>query len=97
MNKMDYAAMEAGVKGSWSLLAVITGPCVGHNSDVVSVENAYFSREMCCQELRWACESDVPIIPLVRAEDKHHILNLLTLAPNDLRGTIKRLDFIHGE
>ena len=94
MDDMNYAAMQAGVNGSQAVLAVITGPCVDINSDAEPVDNAYFSRPMCCNELRWARESKVPIIPLVRAEDKEKIFEFVQLAPEDLRDLIN-LDFIH--
>ena len=94
MDDMNYAAMQAGVKGSRAVLAVITGPCVDNDSDANPVENAYFSRSMCCNELRWARESGVPIIPLVRAEDRKKIFDFVQLAPEDLRDLIN-LDFIH--
>jgi hypothetical protein len=95
MDDVNYAAMRAGVEGSHAVLAVITGPCVDNDSDATEpVENAYFSRPMCCNELRWARESEVPIIPIVRAEDKKKIWDFVQLAPEDLRDIINA-DFIH--
>jgi len=94
MDHMNYAAMQAGVNGSQAVLAVITGPCVDSNSDAEPVDNAYVSRSMCCNELRWARECDVPIIPLVCAEDKKNIWDFMQLAPEDLR-YLTNLDFIH--
>ena len=47
--------------------------------------NAYFKREYCVKELRWALEAGVPIQPVIRAEDKASIGDFLDLAPEDLR------------
>ena len=44
--------------------------------------------------MRWARGSQVPIIPLVRAEDKRQIWDFVQLAPEDLRD-MTNLDFIH--
>ena len=33
--------------------------------------NAYFRRPFCIQELRWTQEARVPVVVVVRAEDKH--------------------------
>ena len=46
-------------------------------------ENAYFSRWMCCQELDWAEAAGVPVIPVVRAEDKKRIGEFVRAAPED--------------
>ena len=40
---------------------------------------------MCVQELRWAVQYNVPIQPVVRAEDKKKIGDFIQMAPEDLK------------
>ena len=95
MPDMNTAAMEAGVRNAKCVLAVITGPCVDRDqAEADPMENAYFKRPMCVQELRWAREAGVPILPLIRAEDKKKIGQFITMAPDDLKD-LGNTDFIH--
>ena len=105
MDDMHMAAMEVGVRGSKCVLAVITGACVDNDRpEVKPEENSYFGRWMCCQELVWASEAGVPVIPVVRAEDKKKIGELIAAAPGDtevhprcsaLKKAVGKIDFIH--
>ena len=65
MPKMDMEAMEDGVNGSKCVIAIITG---GDNK-----VSRYFQRSMCVQELKWAIEAGVKIVPVVTAADKPNI------------------------
>ena len=56
----DEAAMRKGVEESACILAFITD----NGSD------SYFSREMCRQELGWAIDANVPIVPVISVLDK---------------------------
>ncbi|XRB18354.1 TIR domain-containing protein [Pseudoscourfieldia marina] len=62
----NEAAMREGVVNSKLVIAVITdgGGVPG---------NAYFEREYCVKELRWAFEQGVTIQPVIRMEDKQRI------------------------
>ena len=62
MPKMDMEAMKDGVNGSKCVLAIITG---GDDK-----ESRYFQRPMCVEELMWAIEAGVKIVPVVTAADK---------------------------
>lgn len=108
--KMDYmnmASMEAGVRGSKCVLAVITGPCP--NADYPNEKedaNAYFGRWMCCQELLWAADEGVPVIPVIRAEDKKKIGGMVAITHGDIRThdrcsvlktAIGKIDFVHAD
>ena len=70
MDDVSPQAMEEGVKNSSCCVAVVTGPCVNPGFDDQPEDNAYFKRDYCLQELRWAREANKPIVCLVRAEDK---------------------------
>ena len=86
MEDRSVAAMEEGVKNSDAFIAVVTGACVSNDSpgdDPVS--NAYFKRDFCLQELRWAREARKAVQPVVRVEDKSRIGEFLALAPDDLK------------
>ena len=87
MSKMDMAAMEEGVKNSSCVVAIITDSCVTSEDDPNKgpEQNAYFNRWMCIQELRWAVQYNVPIQPVVRAEDKKKIGDFIQMAPDDLK------------
>ena len=79
------AAMKRGVLESKCVIAVITGPCENPVLPNDSREsNAYFKREYCVSELRWAREAGIPIQPVIQASDKSNIGSLLQLAPADL-------------
>ena len=62
MPKMDMEAMKDGVNGSRCVIAIITG---GDET-----ESRYFQRPMCVEELKWAIEAGVKIVPVVTAADK---------------------------
>eukprot|EP00040_Diaphanoeca_grandis_P009312 m.48403 g.48403 ORF g.48403 m.48403 type:complete len:376 (+) comp20737_c0_seq1:79-1206(+) len=94
MDSKSADAMKNGVINAKCLLAIITGPLLNPDLPTDSVEsNAYFSREYCVQELRWAKEAGVFIQPLIRMEDKHKIAEFMQAAPPDLR-ELDRIDFI---
>ena len=95
MNDMSSAAMEVGVQNSKCFLAVVTGPAVDTRKDREGgppERNAYFSRDFCQKELRWAMEKNVPIIPLILLKDKTRIAEFVNEAPPDLQEIIN-LDF----
>ena len=85
MNDMSEVAMKEGVCGSKVVLAIITD----------DGESAYFDRPYCVKELRWAMEAGVFIQPIIAAEDKPRIGDLLARAPADLRDLLSATDFIH--
>ena len=86
MTDTSTAAMEEGVKNSTCFIAIVTGPCVNPDCPTDKpADNAYFSREYCRMELRWAKQSNKPIVCLVRAEDKSKVDELFSFAPDDLK------------
>ena len=94
MDDRSQSAMRDGVCGSDCVIAVITGPCANADSpDDPPEANAYFRREYCLAELRWAKEAGVRIQPVIRAADKGRIGELMALAPDDLK-FIGGIDFI---
>jgi hypothetical protein len=94
MDDMNTAAMQAGVRQSWAVIAVITGAWYDNdNAKADPIDNAYFKRGYCCEELRWARKADVPIIPVHRVEDKKRIGEFCNLAPDDLKD-ISNTDFV---
>ena len=80
MEDKSEAAMKEGAVNAKALVCIVT--------------DQYFLREYCINELRWAIEARVPIIPVVRVEDKSRIGELLELAPEDIRKVLQNLDFI---
>ena len=80
MEDKSEAAMKEGAVNAKALVCIVT--------------DQYFTRPLCCSELRWAIEARVPIIPVVRVEDKSRIGELLELAPEDIRKVLQNLDFI---
>ena len=95
MRDKSEAAMKEGVQKSKCVLAIITGSVVNNDRPGDDPEsNAYFQRDYCVKELRWAREAGVPIQPIVRAEDKQRIGELLEVAPDDLKD-LGGTDFIH--
>jgi hypothetical protein len=94
--KMDVChldAMKEAVTNSCGVIAIITGAVEGDD------DTAYFRRPYCIQELRWAVEANVPILPVVDATDKDNIGELLRLAPedfSDLGKTHNIIDFHHS-
>jgi hypothetical protein len=55
-------------------------------------DNAYFKREYCINELRWAREAGVPIQPVVSREDKKRIGEFVAQLPGDLKH-LGKVDF----
>ena len=87
MDELNTAAMEEGVRNSKVVLAVI--------SDGAGVEgNGYLERPMCVNELRWAKDSGKLIQPVIRAEDKKRIGELMEKAPKDMQ-FLWNTNFIH--
>ena len=86
MADMNEAAMERGVRNAKCVLAVITGPCVNPDQpDGKPEDNAYFGRPMCIQELQWARDAGVPILPLIRDEDEGNVKAFFNMAPQPLK------------
>lgn len=80
MDRRDEQAMKEGVQSSRCVLAIVSGA-----ADNSSEDTAYFRREFCLKELRWALEADVFIQPVVAAEDKRKITEFFALIPDDLQ------------
>ena len=79
-------AMKEGVQNSESFVAIVTGPCVNPDRPNDDPENnAYFRREYCLKELRWARGAGKPIVCIVRVEDKSKVDELFSYAPDDLK------------
>ena len=87
MNKRDVAAMEEGVKFSRYVIAIVSG-------EKKDGDAAYFNRPLCLKELRWAMEAEVPVQPVVTAEDKGKITEFFELIPEDLK-RLEKLNWIH--
>ncbi len=87
VNMLDKseAAMREGVCGSKCVLALVTddGPAGA----------AYFARPFCLLELRCAVENEVFIQPVVSVLNKIRINELMSAAPDDLRGLLLSIDF----
>ena len=90
MSDKSEAAMREGVHGSRVVIAIITD-----DGDPEKKENAYFERPFCLSELRWALDANIFIQPVVAADDKQRIGELLAKAPDDLRDLLGSTDFIH--
>eukprot|EP01047_Picozoa_sp_COSAG01_P024051 COSAG01_NODE_1474_length_10192_cov_7.027742_2_plen_2062_part_00 len=90
MAKLNEAAMQEAAQNSRCIVAVITG--VERPGD--PAENAYFLREYCVNELRWARAAGVPIQPVILPEDKSKVGEFLGQAPADLKD-LGAVDFIH--
>ena len=94
MSDKSEAAMREGVVRSKCVIAIVTGPCKNPDRPGDPEEkNAYFARDYCCAELRWALEAGVPIQPVVRAEDKQRIGEFKDGAPDDLKDLFN-IDFV---
>jgi hypothetical protein len=97
MGKLNMAEMKRAAQTADCVIAIVTGehardkPEEGEQPE----DNAYFKRDYCVQELRWAREANVPIQPVIRPEDKPHLSKLLALAPEDLRDLEESADFVH--
>ena len=100
MDLKHAEAMREGVTNSTCCLAIITGSCLNPDRpEDDETSNAYFSREYCVQELRWAREAGVFIQPIIRMEDKQRIGEFLSTAPPDLQdlGATDFIDLIRSD
>jgi hypothetical protein len=88
MDVCHQDAMKEAVTNSRAVIAVISGAVDGND------DKAYFKREYCIQELRWAFAANVLIVPVVDATDKDNIGELLKLAPEDFSDLGKTHDII---
>eukprot|EP01046_Picozoa_sp_COSAG06_P031174 COSAG06_NODE_3014_length_5960_cov_2.963146_1_plen_1145_part_00 len=79
MDKRDEAAMEEGVRNSSCVVAIVSGAAEGQSEDT-----AYFQRDFCLKELRWAVAAGVFVQPIVAAEDKGQISEMMQHVPADL-------------
>ncbi|XRB09843.1 TIR domain-containing protein [Pycnococcus provasolii] len=91
MKKRDVAAMEEGAKNSTMVIAIVTGG--GDNPD-----HAFFRREFCLKELRWAQSVGASIQPVITVDDKKRIGEFLSAAPSDLQalGQVDWIDMNRG-
>ena len=86
MNKIDTTAMKEGVLNSKCCVAIVTGPCINPDRPTDNPEeNAYFRREYCNLELRWARDAGKKIVCVVRMEDKDKVEDFFRDAPDDLQ------------
>ena len=96
MNQLNEAAMREAAQCSKCIIAIVTGAHARPNPEdgEQPEDNAYFKRDYCVNELRWAREAGIPIQPVVLPDDKSRIGQLLGLAPADLKD-LGKVDFIH--
>ena len=97
--------MKEAAQNSKCIIAVVTGAYADASSassvpgrvlNALSAkpeENAYFKREYCLNELRWARQAGVRIQPVIDVEDKTEIGTFLSQAPEDLQDLGRTLDF----
>ena len=69
--------MKEAVENSRCVIAIISG------EDPTDTD-AYFNRDFCLKELRWAKQAEKFVQPIVAAEDKDNISNMMQLVPSDL-------------
>ena len=89
MDQVNASAMKEAAQNSSCVIAVVTG--VEREGD--PEDTAYFKRDYCMDELRWARQASVPIQPVIRREDKDNIGIFLGQAPEDLRQYLQGRDF----
>ena len=98
MDKLHEDAMQEAAENSKWIIAIVTGPYARQKRDQGKGEtpedNAYFGRELCVKEIRWARAAGVLIQPVVLGPDKGRIGELMKLAPNDLQDLGANADFI---
>eukprot|EP00505_MAST-04D_sp_SCG-Rhode-Island_P002890 Stramenopile-MAST_4_protein_2890 len=95
MKDCSTAAMKEGVKHSKLFIALVTGPIVNKDRpDDDPVNNAYFKRWFCLEELRWAIDAGILIQPVIRMEDADRKDEFLALAPEDIREVLRTKDWI---
>ena len=78
---------HAGVQHSLCVIAIVSGAPDGEGEEL-----AYFRRDFCLKELRWAVEAKVWVQPVVAAEDKGRISELFAAIPPDLQHLKVRSD-----
>ena len=80
--KMKYQTREAvkeGVVNSRTVIAIVTGPCLNPGRPQDPPEcNAYLNRKLCMQNLLWAIDASITIVPVVDWLDKPNIPTLLS-------------------
>jgi len=93
MGDRSEAAMQEAVENSSAVIAVISGNTPG------AMGNAYFERNFCLKELRWAKQAGTRIQPVVDVADKNRIGEFLAVAPEDLKdiGSINFEDLNTGD
>ena len=79
MDRRDKSAMKEGVENSHCVIAIVSDAQEGQE------DAAYFQRKFCLNELRWAVAAQVFIQPIVAAEDKSKISELVDAIPADLQ------------
>ena len=91
MKTFDQAAMKEGVQNSTMCVAIISD---GDGTD----GTAYFQRDFCKKELRWARDANVFIQPVINIDDKTRIGEFMQQAPEDLKflGGINFLKLYRG-
>ena len=85
MDDKSEAAMKEAVENSEFVIAIIT--------DDGGEGNAYFERPFCLSELRWAIGARKYIQPVIDADDKKRIGELMTKVPADLGG-LRGVDWV---
>eukprot|EP01043_Picozoa_sp_COSAG02_P015089 COSAG02_NODE_634_length_19259_cov_9.871347_8_plen_2349_part_00 len=80
MPKRNEAAMEDAVKNAQCVLAIVSESAPGKSADT-----AYFRREFCKKELRWAKDAGVFVQPVVAVEDRRKITAFFEGIPSDLQ------------
>ena len=88
MNDKSEAAMKEAVENSMVVLALITGGTPNLDDD-----NAYFKRDFCVQELKWAFAANKYVQPVVRMDDKNNISSFIAMAPGELK-CVGNVDFV---
>ena len=78
MKKRDERAMREGVRNSTICVAIISD---GDGAD----DTAYFKRDFCLKELRWAVEAGIFVQPVIDIDDKKRIGEFMHQAPEDLK------------
>ena len=97
MNKRDVAAMEEGAKNATMVVAIVTdGGIIRVDKD--DVDTAFFRRDFCLKEMRWAKSAGAAIQPVIRVEDKKRVGEFIASAPDDLKdvGEVDWVDLNRG-
>ena len=84
MDTCDEAAMENGVHGAAVVLVIVS--------------ESYFKREFCLKELRWAVQSETPLVVAIPVDLRTKIGEILATCPGDLRkiGSIQFITIDRG-